>query len=49
MGVELERLNAEHTMESRQDCQELVSICILHPHLHGIENVFISRSEVLHG
>lgn len=24
MGVELERMNAEHTMESRQDCQELV-------------------------
>lgn len=24
MGVELERLNAEHTMESREDCQELV-------------------------
>ncbi|XP_031633470.1 uncharacterized protein LOC116347140 [Contarinia nasturtii] len=23
MGVELERLNSEHTMESRQDCQEL--------------------------
>ncbi|XP_055324135.1 uncharacterized protein LOC129578899 [Sitodiplosis mosellana] len=23
MGVELERMNAEHTMESRQDCQEL--------------------------
>lgn len=25
MGVELERLNVEHAMESRQDCQELVS------------------------
>lgn len=24
MGVELERLNTEHAMESRQDCQELV-------------------------
>lgn len=24
MGVELERMNAEHTMESREDCQELV-------------------------
>lgn len=30
MGVELERLNAEHTMESRQDCQELVKIEIAH-------------------
>lgn len=36
MGVELERLNTEHAMESRQDCQELVSFTLTIPFFYSL-------------
>lgn len=47
MGVELERLNADHTMESREDCQELVCISTLE--ICDVIVLILFSISVLHG
>lgn len=48
MGVELERLNVEHTTESRQDCQELVLDTISYLSFYAIYRLNFLFA-VLHG